>query len=135
GILRRNDRGLLRRQRLLSIQPGRAEGSRAGNLLSARGHLGVATEMNPMRTTAPFLLSSLLLTPSVRAAEPNPTLQQQLIKEDVGALAKAAREQGDVSRGAIVFYRPDLACTRCHFAGEDAVRRGPDLARAGKEAT
>jgi putative heme-binding domain-containing protein len=70
-----------------------------------------------------------------RAAEPGPVLQQQLLKEDVAALARAARERGDASRGAIVFYRPDLACTRCHTAGEDGARLGPDLARAGKEAT
>ncbi len=67
-------------------------------------------------------------------AEPS-TLEQQLRKEDAALLAKAAREKGDASRGAVVFYRPDLACTRCHSAGEDAVRLGPDLAKAGKEAT
>jgi putative heme-binding domain-containing protein len=46
-----------------------------------------------------------------------------------------ARRDGDPSRGAVVFYRPDLACARCHSAGEDAPRLGPDLARAAKEAT
>jgi putative heme-binding domain-containing protein len=69
------------------------------------------------------------------AAEPSPTLTQQLAKEGAGALAKAARQQGDANRGALVFYRPDLTCTRCHTAGEDGARLGPDLARAGKEAT
>jgi hypothetical protein len=59
-----------------------------------------------------------------RAAEPAPTLQQQLLKEDVAVLARAARAQGDPSRGALVFYRPDLACTRCHTAGEDGAGRG-----------
>src|SRR5262249_41167079 len=62
-------------------------------------------------------------------------LQQQLLQEDVTSLARAIRSQGDASRGAAVFYRPDLACTRCHTAGEDAVRLGPDLAKAGAEAT
>jgi putative heme-binding domain-containing protein len=69
------------------------------------------------------------------AAEPSPTLTRQLAKEGAGALAKAARKQGDANRGALVFYRPDLTCTRCHTAGEDGARLGPDLARAGKEAT
>jgi putative heme-binding domain-containing protein len=67
--------------------------------------------------------------------EPGPTLQEQLLKEDIAALARAARNQGDPGRGALIFYRPDLACARCHAAGEDAARLGPDLARAGKEAT
>src|SRR4051794_2800074 len=81
-------------------------------------------------------LVGLLCLPAFgRAAEPGPALQQQLLAEDVAALARAARKQGDPSRGALVFYRPDLACTRCHTAGEDGARLGPDLARAGKEAT
>jgi putative heme-binding domain-containing protein len=69
------------------------------------------------------------------AADPLPTLAQQLVKEEAGALAKAAREQGDANRGAIVFFRPSLLCTRCHSAGEEEARLGPDLAKAGKEAT
>src|SRR5262249_55601831 len=68
-------------------------------------------------------------------AEPKPTLQQQLLREDGALLARAARKQGDASRGAVIFYRPDLACTRCHSAGEETNRLGPDLAKAGKEAT
>jgi putative heme-binding domain-containing protein len=67
--------------------------------------------------------------------ELGPTLQQQLLKENFANLAKAARKQGDASRGAIVFHRPDLLCTRCHTAGEDITLLGPDLAKAGKEAT
>ncbi len=68
-------------------------------------------------------------------ASTNATLQQRLLKEDAAALARAARQQGDANRGAIVFHRPELLCTRCHTAGEDGVRLGPDLAKADKEAT
>src|SRR5271165_6875546 len=67
--------------------------------------------------------------------DPNPTLSEQLAKEDAAVLAKAAREQGDASRGAIVFHRPDLLCMRCHTAGQEGARLGPDLAKAGKEAS
>jgi putative heme-binding domain-containing protein len=70
----------------------------------------------------------------VNAADPF-LLQQQLLKEDGAALAKAARLQGDPSRGAIVFYRPELACTRCHVAGEDGSRLGPDLTKPDKAST
>ena len=84
-----------------------------------------------------ILLGLVLLSgarPAV-AGDPTPTLQQQLAKEDPAVLAKAARTLGDAHRGALVFYRPDLLCTRCHTAGENRVRLGPDLAATGKEAT
>ena len=67
--------------------------------------------------------------------KPGRTLQQQLLEENAAVLAKAAREQGDASRGAVVFHRSDLLCTRCHTPGQDTGKLGPDLARAGKEAT
>jgi len=74
--------------------------------------------------------------PTGRGVEPSPALLQQLLREDVAVLARAAREQGDASRGAIVFHRADLLCTRCHTTGDDdGIRLGPDLARAGKEVT
>ncbi len=73
--------------------------------------------------------------PARRDAALPPTLQQQLLREGAAALARAARVKGDAGRGAVVFHRPDLLCTRCHTAGEDGARLGPDLARAGKEAT
>jgi putative heme-binding domain-containing protein len=87
-----------------------------------------------------FLLGQLvpiLLWPptSGRGAEASPALQQQLLREGAAALARAARERGDPTRGALVFYRPELTCTRCHTAGEDDARLGPDLARAGRDAT
>ena len=44
-------------------------------------------------------------------------------------------EQGDANRGTIAFHRPDLLCTRCHTAGAEGARLGPDLAKLGKEAT
>ena len=72
---------------------------------------------------------------SFGADGPLPGLTQQLIKEDAAALAKEARAQGDVNRGALIFYRQDLFCARCHTPAEGAVRLGPELGKAGKEAT
>jgi putative heme-binding domain-containing protein len=78
------------------------------------------------------LLSAL----GVQAAERAPRgLQQQLIEEGAETLARAVREHGDPARGALVFYRPELTCTRCHTPGEDGSGLGPDPARAGKDAT
>ena len=82
-----------------------------------------------------LILVSWTSVPRVAAQDALPTLSQQLAKESAEALAKAARELGDAARGAIVFYRPDLLCTRCHTAGEEAARLGPDLAKLGKEAS
>jgi putative heme-binding domain-containing protein len=61
-------------------------------------------------------------------------LEEQLLAEGAVRLAKAARQRGDATRGALVFHRPALTCTRCHTAG-DGVVLGPDLAGLGKEAT
>jgi putative heme-binding domain-containing protein len=80
-------------------------------------------------------LLALLGTREVWAADPASTLAQPFGKEDLATLARAAREQGNALRGAIVFHRPQLACTRCHTAGEEGARFGPDLARVGKDAT
>ena len=92
--------------------------------------------MNRTPVLQAIILSAILRTiEPCAAADPMPALAQQLTKEDAGVLAKAAREQGDASRGALVFYRTDLVCTRCHTAGDPGSRLGPDLATAGKEAT
>ncbi len=58
-----------------------------------------------------------------------PNLEKELLKEDAAALAKAAREQGDPTRGAIVFYQQHLTCTKCHTFGEENSPLGPDLTK------
>jgi putative heme-binding domain-containing protein len=110
-------------------------------------YLGAAKIMAPIGKAFAEAMNELLTKPSPErrdsepskaaafSAEPGPMLHQQLLKEPPAALAKAAREQGDASRGAVVFYRPDLLCMRCHTAGGDTSKLGPDLAKAGKEAT
>ncbi len=75
----------------------------------------------------------LLAAPTTFAGGPMPTLAQQLLTEKPDAIAKAAREKGDASRGALVFYRAELSCVRCHAPGEAIARLGPDLAAIGKE--
>src|SRR4051794_21400327 len=91
------------------------------------------------RTATVLLLSAATLaaTPGagLRGGDLAPGLARQLATEGPEPLAKAARAQGDAVRGAVVFHRPELACTRCHTAGEEGARFGPDLALAGKDAT
>lgn len=78
----------------------------------------------------------LLLTFAVPAwaAEPSPTLQQRLAAEPVTELARAAREKGDAGRGAVLFFQPFLTCAKCHD-GDTGTQLGPDIAKAGQEAT
>jgi putative heme-binding domain-containing protein len=63
-------------------------------------------------------------------------LEAQLLEEDPVALAQAVRGSGDPARGATIFFQPSLSCTKCHAAGDGrGDLLGPDLAKAGKEAT
>ncbi len=62
------------------------------------------------------------------------TLSQQLKAEPVETLAKAARQQGNAVRGAIVLTNQKLSCTRCHSTGEGKPV-GPDLRQLGSDVT
>jgi putative heme-binding domain-containing protein len=62
-------------------------------------------------------------------------LEPELLAEGAGAVAAAARQQGDAQRGAVVFFQPYLACSKCHVSGKQAETLGPDLARIGKDVT
>ena len=70
-------------------------------------------------------------------ADQTPTLQDQLVAEGAAKLASAARRDGDPQRGAVVFYQPYLACTKCHSAGLSSIESGlgPDLTRLEKTIT
>ncbi len=65
---------------------------------------------------------------SDRSTELSP-LERRLLDEGVAALAEAARKEGDPVRGAVAFYQPQLACTKCHGAGDEGNPLGPDLAK------
>ncbi|MFO0806820.1 MAG: heme-binding protein, partial [Gemmataceae bacterium] len=84
-----------------------------------------------MRLTVILVIASFSLADgSASAAEP--PLQSQLASEPVADLAKASRERGDAGRGAVLFFQPFLSCAKCH---DGDAQLGPDIAKAGKEAT
>lgn len=83
--------------------------------------------------TLPVILLMASHEPVLLADNPL-TLQQQLAKEPIADLAQAARLHGDASRGAVLFFQPFLTCSKCHD-GEAGTQLGPDIAKAGKEAT
>ena len=74
-----------------------------------------------------FLLASISFF-SIPQDNPQATgLTAALIREGSQSLATAAREQGDPKRGAVVFYKPALACTTCHAVGGQGGQVGPEL--------
>src|SRR5690348_5711142 len=87
----------------------------------------------------PWFCAALALAASaVRAGDTPagaPSLEQQLRGEGPEAVARAARAEGDVSRGALVFHQPYTACARCHLGDDRNPPIGPDLATLGKDVT
>lgn len=75
--------------------------------------------------------------PAFAQPKPGDTLEAQLVREGPAALAKAARAQGDPTRGAVLFYQAQLSCTKCHTNGgkDGESPLGPDLARPEPGAT
>ncbi len=63
------------------------------------------------------------------------TLSEQLLKENPTSLAAAARQRGNIVRGAILFHQGNIQCAKCHQASEPAKRIGPDLSRMDPKAT
>ncbi len=54
-------------------------------------------------------------------------LERRLLAESPTSLARSAREVGDPKRGAIIFFQPYMACSKCHrYEGKES-RLGPDL--------
>ena len=76
-------------------------------------------------------LSVAVSSPAFSQPKAVETLEQQLLREGSASLAKAARAQGDPVRGAVLFYQPQLSCTKCHGCGgkQGDSPLGPDLSR------
>ena len=63
------------------------------------------------------------------------TLNEKLLSEDPEALVAAAREGGDIVRGAILFHQGNINCAKCHRAQSDGVRIGPNLGKLEADVT
>ncbi|MCA9145240.1 MAG: c-type cytochrome [Planctomycetales bacterium] len=63
------------------------------------------------------------------------TLEQRLLAEPASTLVEAARTEGDANRGAIVFFQPFMACSKCHVHGDPKLSLGPDLTVPNVEVT
>jgi putative heme-binding domain-containing protein len=82
-----------------------------------------------------FLISSCGLAAAQNVPVAGGTLEKQLLGETPAALAAAARQTGDPRRGAILFYQPYMACTKCHNAGGQDKPLGPDMTKLDRDAT
>jgi putative heme-binding domain-containing protein len=89
-----------------------------------------------LRALATLVIALAGLSPAWgQTVDGGQALEEKLRGEKAEALAAEAKETGDPTRGAIVFYQPYLTCTKCHTAGDDTGSKalGPDLARLGPE--
>ena len=77
----------------------------------------------------------LLYFASFNAASWAQTLTEKLVVEDPVELAKQARRDGDIVRGAILFHQGNINCAKCHRPTAEKDRIGPDLSRMDREAT
>lgn len=63
------------------------------------------------------------------------TLEESLLAEPTAKLVAEAKQTGDATRGAIVFYQPYMSCRQCHDASDRSEQLGPDLSRWEKPAS
>jgi quinoprotein glucose dehydrogenase len=63
------------------------------------------------------------------------SLERKLMAEDREGLVRAALEQGDARRGAIVFHQPHMACSKCHLVGDKKNPLGPELTKLPEQTT
>ena len=78
---------------------------------------------------------NLLFLFALTAQAAPPSMQARLASEDPAVLGRAARDEGNPARGAVVFHAPQLLCAKCHANGEKGSVLGPDLSRIGKDET
>ncbi|HRE99921.1 MAG TPA: c-type cytochrome [Pirellulaceae bacterium] len=72
--------------------------------------------LSPRRLWPTTILSLALLLSHVSLGSAQ-TLDVQLKREGAAAIALAARNEGDPTRGAILFHQPQVGCARCHEVG------------------
>ncbi len=98
-------------------------------LAKVRGN-GLQTRLLAIAATSVALLA-LIATSSPVAAQ---TLDEDLRRMPARELASLAKSEGDAIRGAVVFFQPHMACSKCHLNGKvNQNGLGPDLTALGKE--
>lgn len=88
-----------------------------------------------MRIFAVCLCFTSLLNVCLAAQNGGQTLEQGLLAEPAGELAKAAVAEGDVVRGAMIFHHSSVTCVACHSVGDRPNAIGPDLTKLDPKTT
>jgi putative heme-binding domain-containing protein len=101
-------------------------------------NVGIVTR-GAVRLPVAVVLATMMLSTAMLAcvglavgAEP---LEAQLKRESAAHWATEARASGDAARGAIVFWQPHLACSRCHDPDGSEPGLGPNLAQVPRDTT
>jgi putative heme-binding domain-containing protein len=103
-------------------QEGESRSSPTGGGAARRPRIGIAAGIG-----ARAALAVALAAPAARGRAQS--LEEELRGVPAGTLAKEARATGDAARGAVLFFQPQMACSKCHATGDaDAPSIGPDLA-------
>src|SRR5580698_7733568 len=78
----------------------------------------------------------LLAIVGLAASVAGQSLDDDLRKIPAAELAAIAKKDGDPQRGAVVFFQPQMACSKCHSVGKaEPDFLGPDLTKLGQEAS
>ena len=81
------------------------------------------------------LLTGTLLAHLFAASADDQTLTEKLLAEEPATLIKAAREEGDIVRGAILYHQGNINCAKCHRPAAGEQRIGPDLSQLADDVT
>ena len=85
---------------------------------------------------ATILLAILAsMRPDATFADETLPLETELASEGIASLAKAAQEDGDARRGAILFHQRNTSCSRCHATTAAPSALGPNLAKPNPKRT
>ncbi|HTN76495.1 MAG TPA: hypothetical protein VL096_14650, partial [Pirellulaceae bacterium] len=75
----------------------------------------------------PIALLLLLVNEAPPVVGQSLTWQETVKAESPESLAQAALADGDALRGAIVFFQPHLACSKCHDHASQGIALAPNL--------
>ena len=88
---------------------------------------------NSMTLRSNFFLTSCVALVFVGFFQPRTIeaqfLEQELKQNSLKELDELAEINGDAARGAVVFFQPSMACSKCHSVGDGIqTNLGPNLA-------
>ncbi len=120
--------------KLITLDRPFARRSTSGNIADHSGQrvLEFHQKLIPI---ARFLLACMLTCVFGSHALHAQKLTEQLAAENSADLADAAREKGDIIRGAILYHQGNVNCAKCHRPAAGSSLIGPDLKKLAPDTT